>query len=118
MFFCPESKLFTSRIPSYPSLSRFVEHCALLKFSCRTKVIKLLKNFQVPYLRHLLAAAEKMLLNIHRLRKKNFREIGRFFHEFVPKNPAKFDFFFHDLSEALIIGISLSVMPLLDQHCS
>ena len=28
-------------------------------------------------------------------------EIGRFFHEFVPKNPAKFDFFLRDLSEAL-----------------
>ena len=28
------------------------------------------------------------------------REIGRFFHEFVPENPAKFDFFFHDLPES------------------
>ena len=27
--------------------------------------------------------------------------IGRFFREFVPKNPVKFDFFFRDLSEAL-----------------
>ena len=34
---------------------------------------------------------------------ENSREIGRFFRDFVPKNPAKFDFFFHDLSEALII---------------
>ena len=34
---------------------------------------------------------------------ENSREIVRFFHEFVPKNPAKFDFFFRDLSEALII---------------
>ena len=32
---------------------------------------------------------------------ENSREIGWFFREFVPKNPAKFDFFFHDLSEAL-----------------
>ena len=32
----------------------------------------------------------------------NSREIGRFFREFVPKNPAKFDFFFRDLSEALM----------------
>ena len=31
----------------------------------------------------------------------NSREIGRFFPEFVPKNAAKFDFFFRDLSEAL-----------------
>ena len=34
---------------------------------------------------------------------RNSREIGRFFREFVPKNPAKFDFFFHDLSEALLL---------------
>ena len=33
---------------------------------------------------------------------RNSREIGRFFREFVCKNPAKFDFFFRDLSEALI----------------
>ena len=32
----------------------------------------------------------------------NSREIGRFFREFVPKNPAKFDFFFQNLSEALL----------------
>ena len=32
---------------------------------------------------------------------QNFHEIGQFFHEFVPKNPAKFDFFFHNLSEYL-----------------
>ena len=31
----------------------------------------------------------------------NSRKIGGFFHEFVPKNPANFDFFFRDLSEAL-----------------
>ena len=34
--------------------------------------------------------------------------MGRFFHEFVPKNPAKFDFFFHDLSEALLKGVPFS----------
>ena len=34
--------------------------------------------------------------------KRNSREIGRYFREFVPKKTAKFDFFFHDLSEALI----------------
>ena len=33
---------------------------------------------------------------------RNSREIGRFFREFVPKNPVKFDFFFRDLSEALL----------------
>ena len=33
---------------------------------------------------------------------ENTREIGRFFREFVPKNPAKFAFFFRDLSEALL----------------
>ena len=32
---------------------------------------------------------------------RNSCEIGRFFHEFVPKNPAKLDFFFRDLSDAL-----------------
>ena len=32
---------------------------------------------------------------------RNYREIGRFFREFAPKNPAKFNFFFRDLSEAL-----------------
>ena len=37
------------------------------------------------------------------VRPENSHEIGRFFRDFVPKNPAKFDFFFHDLSEALII---------------
>ena len=35
---------------------------------------------------------------------ENSQEIGRFFHEFAPKNPAKFEFFFHDLSEALHKG--------------
>ena len=33
---------------------------------------------------------------------QNSCEIGRFFCDFVPKSPAKFDFFFRDLSEALI----------------
>ena len=32
----------------------------------------------------------------------NSREIDRFFCEFVPENPAKFDFFFRELSEALL----------------
>ena len=32
---------------------------------------------------------------------RNSREIGCFFREFVPENPAKFDFFFRDLPEAL-----------------
>ena len=36
-----------------------------------------------------------------KLASENSREIGRFFHEFVPENPAKFDFFFRDLPEAL-----------------
>ena len=31
-------------------------------------------------------------------------EIGRFFRDFVPKNRAKFDFFFHNLSEGLYGG--------------
>ena len=32
---------------------------------------------------------------------RNSREIGRFLREFVPENPAKFDFFSRDLPEAL-----------------
>ena len=32
---------------------------------------------------------------------QNSHKVGRFFREFVPKNPAKFDFFSHNLSEAL-----------------
>ena len=42
---------------------------------------------------------------------ENSREIGRFFHEIVPKNPAKFDFFVRDLSEALLRrkGVQISV---------
>ena len=35
---------------------------------------------------------------------ENSCEIGRFFRKFVPKNPTKIDFFFCDLSEALIQG--------------
>ena len=34
-----------------------------------------------------------------------FREIGRFFREFAPENPAKFDFFSRDLPEALLLGM-------------
>ena len=33
---------------------------------------------------------------------RNSCEIGRFFRDFVPKNPAKFDFFLRELSEALL----------------
>ena len=36
---------------------------------------------------------------------RNYHKIGRFFCEFVPNNPAKFDFFFRDLSEALLKGL-------------
>ena len=36
---------------------------------------------------------------------RNSREIGRFFREFAPENPAKFDFFSRDLPEALIIHV-------------
>ena len=37
---------------------------------------------------------------------RNSHEIGQFFREFVPKNPPKFDFFFHDLSEALALWVN------------
>ena len=35
---------------------------------------------------------------------ENSHEIGRFFREFDPENPAKFSFFFRDLPEALNIA--------------
>ena len=38
--------------------------------------------------------------SVSRKLQRNSCEIGRFFREVVPKNPTKFDFFFHDLSEA------------------
>ena len=34
------------------------------------------------------------------------REIGRFFREFAPENPAKFCFFFREISEALVMASS------------
>ena len=43
----------------------------------------------------------------HFLLPRNYREIGRFFREFVPTNPAKFDVFFRDLTEALFRGFNL-----------
>ena len=54
------------------------------------------------------------LWSLPRKLPRNSREIGRFFSEFVPQNPAKFDFFFRDLSEALISGTvpSLPVLRL------
>ena len=33
---------------------------------------------------------------------ENSREIGRFFREFVPENPMKFDVFFRNLPKALL----------------
>ena len=42
-----------------------------------------------------------LFLNWPRKFPRNSRKIGRFFRKFVPENPAKFDFFFRDLPEAL-----------------
>ena len=43
---------------------------------------------------------------------ENSHEIDRFFHEFVPKNPTKFDFFFCGLSEALYCRLLIiSIAP-------
>ena len=42
---------------------------------------------------------------------RNSREIGRFLCVFVPKSPVKFDFFFRNLSEALIMAYS-SLLPI------
>ena len=36
---------------------------------------------------------------------QNSREIGRFVLEFITKSPAKFDFFFCDLSDALVTRV-------------
>ena len=44
---------------------------------------------------------------------RNSREIGRFFREIVPENPAKFDFFFRDLPEALFTGFPPNVVKFL-----
>ena len=41
--------------------------------------------------------------NLPRKFPRNSREIGRFLREFVSKNPAKFDFFSRELSEALYL---------------
>ena len=46
---------------------------------------------------------------------QNSREISWFFHNFVFKNPTKFDFFFRDLSEALSIVTDLDWMTLVDK---
>ena len=55
---------------------------------------------------------------------KNSREIGRFFRKFFPKNPAKFDFTFHNQSEDLLYRDLLYQGPtvadaevLLNIHC-
>ena len=47
---------------------------------------------------------------------RNSREFGRFFREFVPENPAKFDFFFCDLPEALIMGSGIKCFILFNSH--
>ena len=38
------------------------------------------------------------------------REIGRFFREFAPENPAKFCFFFREISEALYRSVTISAV--------
>ena len=55
---------------------------------------------------------------------RNFCEIGRFFRKFFPKNPAKFDFTFHNQSEDLLYRDLLYQGPtvadaevLLNIHC-
>ena len=39
-------------------------------------------------------------------------EIGRFFREFAPENPAKFCFFFREISEALVFIYIVSELRL------
>ena len=47
---------------------------------------------------------------------ENSRENSRFFREFVPKNPTKFDFFFRNLSEALFCGATSLLV--FDKSCT
>ena len=44
------------------------------------------------------------------------REIGRFFREFAPENPAKFCFFFREISEALITRFSFPLFRMIHYH--
>ena len=46
------------------------------------------------------------------------REIGRFFREFAPENPAKFCFFFREISEALHIHLTVNKSSFVRTWCS
>ena len=86
----------------------------LLKEQMMTSVRKMLKTL-VWSVQNRLISSEICLKNNHQIGRFlpiafcwslpeklpwNYCEIGGYFREFVPKNPAKFDFFFCDLSEA------------------
>ena len=88
----------------------------LLKEQTRTSVRKTLKTL-VWSAQSRLISSEICLENNHKISRflpiafwwslprklpQNYFEIGRFFCEFVPKNPVKFDFLSCDLSEALL----------------
>ena len=88
----------------------------LLKEQMMTSVRKTLKRL-VWWAQNCLISSEICLESNHKIGRflpiafqwrlprklpQNSREIGRFFPEFVPKNPMKFDFFFRDLLEALL----------------
>ena len=48
-----------------------------------------------------------MFLRILTFLPRKSREIGRFFREFTPENPAKFCVFFREISEALYVVTSV-----------
>ena len=87
----------------------------LLKEQMMTSVRKTLKMlvFQCKTVRFLAKFALKITtksaifyqLLFSEVCPEKSHEIGRFFREFVPKNPTKFDFFFCDLSEALVMAL-------------
>ena len=91
----------------------------LLKEQMMTSVRKTLKTLVWP-VQNQLISSKICLENNHKIGRflliafwwslprrlpRNYSKIGRFFCEFVPKNTAKFDFFFLDLSEALFFTL-------------
>ena len=112
--FCSE-KLGTTHDVKGFAIASFLEHI-VVKEQMMTSVRKTLKTL-VWSAQNRSISSEICLENNHKIGRflpiafwwslhwnlpRNSREIGWFFGEFVPKNPAKFDVFFRDLSEALV----------------
>ena len=101
-------KLGTSRDVKGFAISSFLEHIVVERANDLLTLVWSAKNR--------LISSEICLENNHKIGRflpiafwqsfpwnfpPNSREFGRFFREFVPKNPGKFDFFLRDLTEAL-----------------